>query len=132
MTDEAYREPPWLVRKVFNPLVMRLGMATTLVVPGRKTGELRSTPVNVLEHGDARYLIAPRGTTQWVKNLRAAGKAQLRRKGAVEDVRAEEVAVEERPPLIAAYRKRWDRQVKREFEALPDPADHPVFRLEAA
>lgn len=63
--------PGWFVRKVANPVVARLGMATTLVVRGRSSGAERSVPVNVLEHGGKRYLISARGESDWVKNLRA-------------------------------------------------------------
>ncbi len=75
--------------------------------------------------------MSARGETDWVRNLRAAGGGQLRRRGKTEDVRAEEVAVEDRPPIIAAYREKWDSQVKRYFEQLPDAADHPTFRIHA-
>ena len=56
----------------------------------------------------------------------------LRRRGDREPFRATEVPVAERPPIIAAYRDRWDREVKVHFTKMPDPAQHPVFRIEAA
>ncbi len=66
---------------VFNMAVQfltKLGVSLAgsrvLLVRGRKSGEIRSTPVNLLKVGGQRYLVAPRGQTQWVRNLRAAGE----------------------------------------------------------
>ena len=122
--------PGWFTRKVANPLVASFGLATTLAVKGRKSGEERTVPVNVLEHDGNRYLISPRGEMDWAKNLRAAGEGELRRKGSSERFAAVEIPVEGRPELIAAYRAKWDKQVKRYFEQLPDAADHPTFRVD--
>lgn len=126
----AYLRPSFVVRSVLNPLITRLGLTPTLAVRGRKTGEWRVAPVNVLEHGGARYLVAPRGEAQWVRNIRAAGGGELRRRGKTERFRAQELPVEERQPVVDAYRARWDKQVRKLFEQLPSPADHPVFRIE--
>jgi deazaflavin-dependent oxidoreductase (nitroreductase family) len=125
----AYLTPGRLMSRVVNPLLMRLGLKPTLAVRGRRSGEWRTVPVNVLELGGARYLVAIRGETEWVRNLRAAGTGELRWKDRVESFRAEEVPAEERGPIIAAYRERWEREVAKLFEQLPDAADHPVFRL---
>lgn len=127
MTDRAYLRPGRLVTTVVNPLLMRLGGATTLAVRGRTSGQWRTVPVNVLELSGRRYLVSPRGETQWVRNLRSAGGGELRRRGGVEPFTAVEVPVADRPAVIAAYRARWDRQVEKFFAQLPDPADHPVF-----
>ena len=70
-----------------------------------------------------------RGETQWVRNLRAAGEAELRRFRRSERIRAVEVPVDERAPIIAGYRARWDFVNRRFFASRPDAADHPVFRL---
>lgn len=129
-TDYIVHGP--LTQKVLNPLVMRLGLATTLAVRGRASGRIRTVPVNVLSLRGERYLVSARGQAQWVRNLRAAGQGELRRRGNVEHFAAEEVPggeVGAKSDIIAAYRKRWDSQVKRFFEALPDPADHPIFRI---
>ena len=114
---------------VMNPLLMRLGIKPTLAVRGRRSGEWRTVPVNVLELGGSRYLVAIRGETEWVRNLRASGSGEVRRRGRVERFEAEEVPDEERPPIIAAYREHWEREVGKLFRELPDAADHPVFRL---
>ena len=126
----AANQPGWFVKKVANPLVSAMGMATTLAVKGRSSGEERRVPVNVLEFDGNRYLISPRGEMDWVKNLRAAGTGELRRKGSTERFAAVEVPVAERPELIAAYRANWDKQVKQLFEEFPDPAVHPTFRVD--
>lgn len=125
----AYLKPGWVTSRVVNPALMQLGLKPTLAVRGRRSGEWRTVPVNVLEVEDRRYLVAIRGETEWVRNLRAAGAGELRRRDRVEPFRAEELPVDERPPIISAYRARWEREVGRFFAKLPDPADHPVFRL---
>ncbi len=132
MPQPHYLRPSWLISRVVNPLLMRLGVVPTLRVRGRKTGRWRSVPVNVLELDGERYLVAPRGETDWVRNLRAAGGGQLqygRRR--TEPFTLVEVRDEEKPRVIAAYLDRWGNQVRSQFEALPDAADHPVFRLES-
>ena len=84
----AYLKPPAFTRHVVNPLVSRLqtGGVATLTVPGRRTGRARTVPVIPVEVGGIRYLVSPYGESQWVGNLRAAGKATLARKGKVETV----------------------------------------------
>jgi deazaflavin-dependent oxidoreductase (nitroreductase family) len=126
----SYLRPGFIVRRIANPLITGLGLTPTLAVRGRKSGEWRLAPVNVLEHEGERYLVAPRGETQWVRNIRAAGGGELRRRGKVEPFRALELPVEERQPLIDAYRARWGKQVRKQFEELPNAADHPLFRIE--
>ena len=126
----GYLAPHWLVRRVVNPLVMRLQAATTLVVPTRRSGRRQAIPVCVLRHQGAHYLVSVRGESEWVANLRAAGGCELRRWRRSTAWRAVELPVEARPEIIEAYRRRWDRQVRRLFARLPDPAAHPVFRLD--
>jgi len=130
--DRRYLRPGPILSRLLNPLLMRLGLVPTLAVRGRRSGRWRTVPVNVLELDGARYLIAPRGETEWVRNLRAAGAGELRRRRRAEAFRAVEVPDEAKPRLIAAYRERWGYQVNAQFRALPDPADHPVFRIEPA
>jgi deazaflavin-dependent oxidoreductase (nitroreductase family) len=125
-----YLKPGWLTSRVLNPLFMRLGMIPTLAVRGRTSGEWRTVPVNVLELDGQRYLVAPRGDTQWVRNLRATGRGELRLRGRVEPFRATEIPDNEKPRVIEAYLARWGYQVKGYFKTLPNRADHPVFRIE--
>jgi deazaflavin-dependent oxidoreductase (nitroreductase family) len=126
----SYLRPGRLVQRVANPALMKLGLVPTLAVRGRKTGEWRTVPVNLLKLDDAWYLVSPRGETDWVRNLRAAGTGELRRGSRAKTFRAFEVADEQKPPVIDAYLARWGLQVKRLFRDLPNPADHPVFRIE--
>ncbi|WP_371782484.1 hypothetical protein [Streptosporangium subroseum] len=113
-----------------NPLIRRLGTAGTLEVVRRRTGTLQRVPVNVLEIAGNRYLVSMRGQTHWVRNLREAGHCTLHRRGRRCAYLAVELFGERRPPIIAAYGDRW--RVRRFFEKMPDPADHPVFRLDPA
>jgi hypothetical protein len=126
----AYRKPTWFVRNVFNPLALRTGLSgtQTLEVRRRRSGGPQRVPVIAVEHEGARYLVSPRGETDWVRNLRAAGgRGQL----GSEPFAATEVPAAERPPILDVYRKAAGMAVAAHFKALPDPADHPVFRLGA-
>src|SRR3954470_21847019 len=83
--DDRYIRPGWFTTHVFNRLVRRLtrmGISVAgsreLRVVGRRSGAVRTTAVNLLEVDGQRYLVAPRGTTEWVKNLRSAGHGELR------------------------------------------------------
>jgi len=112
-----------------------------LEVRGRKSGEWRQTPVNLLRHEGVEYLVAPRGQTQWVKNLRASGEGRLRVGRRAESFRAVELSDEERPAVLRAYLKKWKFEVGVFFGGVgPESAeeelrriapDHPVFRLTA-
>ena len=130
----AYLKPPFFVRNIGNKLVMRFGGggAWTLAVAGRTTGALRAVPVIPFEHDGAQYIVSTRGESEWVRNLRAAGTVELRRKGETQTRRATEVPVDQRGPIIAAYRERAGRSVTTYWKKLPDPADHPTFRLDPA
>lgn len=110
-----------------------------LEVRGRKSGEPRRTPVNVLELDGERYLVAPRGDTQWARNLRAAGEGKLLIGMRSEPFSAVELPEEERPPLLRAYLERWAWEVGAFFDGVgADSSEeelraaaskHPVFRL---
>lgn len=141
----AYHRPDAFTRILLNPLIglaTKLGMsprgAQLLVVRGRKSGEPRATPVNPLAVDGARYLVAPRGDTQWVRNLRAAGEARLRLGRREEAVRVVEVPDAEKPALLREYLRRWRPETGKFFAVGADPSDdelrgiaaeHPVFRL---
>lgn len=128
----AYLKPPAFARRVFNPLAMRLGIggSVTLVVPGRRTGRPLRVPVIPVEHDGARYVVSTRGESDWVRNLRSVGHGELSTRRGSEPFQAVEVPEEEREPVIDAYRRRAGRTVTGYWKKLPDPADHPVFRIE--
>ncbi len=143
---EHYQRPGWLTTNVFNRLVgalTRLGVSVygsrVLEVKGRKSGQWRQTPVNLLSVDGAEYLVAPRGHTQWVKNLRAGGEGRLRVGRRIEPFTAAELSDEEKPPVLRAYLKKWSFEVGAFFDGVgPDASDaqlrrigpdHPVFRL---
>lgn len=128
----AYLRPPLLTRKVFNAIAMRFGISgvQTLAVRRRKTGVEQTIPVIPVDHDGARYLVSPRCETEWVRNLRAArGEVELRSKQGSQRYRAAEVPVAERDAIIEAYRAKAGRTVAAYWKKLPDPADHPTFRL---
>src|ERR1700761_1069566 len=104
MSSPRYAEPGWFTRNVFNRAVRRLtrlGISVAgsreLRVRGRKSGEWRSTPVNLLTGDGQQYLVAPRGTTQWVRNLRAAGEGELRVGRRSEPFKAAELTDQDKP-----------------------------------
>jgi deazaflavin-dependent oxidoreductase (nitroreductase family) len=134
---------------LFNSAVAgltRLGISVmgsrVLSVRGRKTGEWRSTPVNPLSYEDQRYLVSPRGHTQWVRNMRVAGGGELRVGRRVERFTATELPDEQKPALLREYLRRWKFEVGTFFEGVgPDAPDeklreiapgYPVFRITAS
>jgi deazaflavin-dependent oxidoreductase (nitroreductase family) len=128
-SSSPYIKPGFVLSRVLNPVISLTGMTPTLAVRGRRTGEWRTVPVNILEVDGRRYLVAPRGDTQWARNLRAAGGGEIRRRGQVEPFQAVEIPPEQRELLIQAYLERFGSQVRSQFAALPDPKDHPVFEI---
>ncbi|HEY4428754.1 MAG TPA: nitroreductase family deazaflavin-dependent oxidoreductase [Solirubrobacteraceae bacterium] len=142
----ANRRPGWFTRRVFNPIVAlftRMGLSLlgsrVLEVRGRTSGQPRRTPVNLLKLEGARYLVAPRGETQWVRNLRASGEGRLLLGRSGEAFSAVEVADAEKLPILRAYLQRWKAEVGVFFDGVgPDSSEeelrreapkHPVFRL---
>jgi deazaflavin-dependent oxidoreductase (nitroreductase family) len=130
----AYLRPPPLTRRVINPLASRLrvGGVELLTVTGRRTGVPRRVPVIPVRVGSHRYLVAPYGVSDWVRNLRASGGGELLGHQPPEHFKAREVPVDERIEIIDAYRKVAGRSVERCFRSLPDPSEHPVFEIELA
>lgn len=126
-----YLRPPAVLARVVNPVVVRLGLGTVLVVRGRRSGRLISVPIGQpLALDGQRYLVSGRGTTHWIRNLRAAGEGTLRSRGRSERFRAVELTGAERDRVVAAYREHLGRSGERYFTEIPDPADHPVIRME--
>jgi deazaflavin-dependent oxidoreductase (nitroreductase family) len=144
--EPRFQEPGWFTKHVFNPLVAgltRLGLplagSRVLEVKGRKSGEWRKTPVNPLEFEGDRYLVAPRGEAQWVRNMRVTGGGRLVAGRRSEDFSATEVADAEKVAVLRAYLTKWAWEVGAFFggvgsdasdeELLRIAPDHPVFRI---
>ena len=142
-----YVKPDWFTKNVFNPTVAlftRLGVSVwgsrILRVRGRKSGEWRSSPVNLLTFQGKRYLVAPRGHTQWVRNIRISHEGSLVLRSRTEKFRAVEVADEDKLPILRDYLRRWKFEVGMFFDGVgPDSPeselrriapDHPVFRVD--
>jgi len=92
--------------------------ARQLQVRGRTSGEWRATPVNLLELDGRQYLVAPRGHTQWVRNLRVAGEGRLRRGRRVEEFTAVELDDAVKPAIIREYLRLWAFEVGRFFDGI--------------
>jgi deazaflavin-dependent oxidoreductase (nitroreductase family) len=142
-----YRPPGWFTQNIFNNVVAgltRLGISVwgsrILEVKGRKTGQARRTPVNLLRIESQEYLVSPRGEGQWVRNVRADnGQLDLLVGWRREHYSAIEVPDEQKVPILRAYLKRWKAEVGVFFDGVgPDSSDeaisaiapkHPVFAL---
>jgi deazaflavin-dependent oxidoreductase (nitroreductase family) len=150
MTETRYLEPGWFTRNVFNRAVRRLTLlglsvmgSRELRVRGRKSGEWRATPVNLLIVDGQRYLVSPRGITQWSRNLRAAGTGELRVGRRVEVFTAVELGDEVKVPILREYLRRWawevgaffpgiDAKKSSDEEISAIAAGFPVFAIEPA
>lgn len=145
-STNRYVRPGWFTTHVFNRLVQALtsmGISVwgsrTLWVRGRSSGEWRSNPVNLLSFNDNFYLVAPRGETQWVRNLRVAESGELRVGRKVQTFAATELDNAEKTDVLRAYLKRWKLEVGVFFDGVSATSpiaeldriapSHPVFRL---
>jgi deazaflavin-dependent oxidoreductase (nitroreductase family) len=140
-------QKPGRIDRLFNRIVAaftHLGLSVmgsrVLEVRGRTSGRPRRTPVNLLTIDGERYLVAPRGQTQWVRNLRAAGgEGDLLLGRRREHFVARELADAEKEPILRAYLRRWKWEVGQFFGGVDANAtteqleqiapDHPVFRV---
>ncbi|MFF7529243.1 nitroreductase family deazaflavin-dependent oxidoreductase [Streptomyces bobili] len=146
MSAAHVKKPGWFTVNVFNRAVAwltRRGLSVwgsrVLAVRGRKSGQWRTTPVNLLTVDGGQYLVAPRGHVQWTHNMRAVGGGELRLGRKVDEFTAAEVGDDEKVPLLRAYLKRWKAEVGVFFNGVgPDSPDadlrriapdHPVFRI---
>ncbi|HML00637.1 MAG TPA: nitroreductase family deazaflavin-dependent oxidoreductase [Acidimicrobiales bacterium] len=146
---DHYRAPGWFTRRVFNGVVAlftRAGLSVwgsrLLQVRGRRTGEWRTTPVNLLLLDGERYLVAPRGETQWVRNLRAAGGGELVLGRRSEPFTATEIVDDaQKVRVLRAYLRRWRAEVGVFFDGATADSDdavlagiaprHPMFLVSA-
>ena len=132
--------------RIFNATVAALARAGVslygtrlLAVRGRKSGDWRTAPVNLLEHDGANYLVAPRGETQWVRNLRVSGSGELRLGRRCETFSATELSDDDKAPVLREYLRQWEFEVKAFFGGVGAAASdaelrqiapaHPVFRI---
>jgi deazaflavin-dependent oxidoreductase (nitroreductase family) len=133
VSDRRYVKPPWMQRHVGNRMsvLFQPSMISKLSVRGRRSGRWHTTPVAVLEHNGERYLVSYRGASDWARNLEASHAARLKQRSRVEDIEVADVPVDERETLLAAYAERYGKMptVGPVLRALPDPADHPIFRI---
>jgi len=147
MADAPFLKPTPVDRifsKVFGALV-KLGIGFrhnfVLEVPGRKSGKLFSTPIDILEYSGKRYLVAPRGQTEWVRNAEAAGRVTLKKGRESHQFRIRSVPPVERPELLKAYLNSFKTTVQRFFpvkagspvsDFVPLAERYPVFELTPA
>lgn len=144
-----YLQPGWVTKHVFNRAMRRLTKlgisirgSRELRIIGRTSGEWRSVPVNPLDIDGERYLIAPRGTTDWVRNLRIAGGGELRIGSRTERFTATELDDEAKPEILREYLRRWKTEVGVFFDGIgPDATTaqlsaiapgYPVFAIQLA
>lgn len=143
-TIPAFREPT-AVEKLFNRtfgFLVGLGIGPAhihlLEVRGRKTGKLYRTPVDLLSLNGKKYLVAPRGRTQWVRNAEAAAEIVLKRGSTRQEFRLRAIPDAEKPPILKAYLDSFKTEVQRYFtvaagsppEAFVNVAsDYPAFEL---
>lgn len=117
-------------RRLGGPIFSRLGFTAVLEVSGRRAG----TPLHVtlvpVEVDGTWYLLSHYGVSDWVRNLRAAGRGGLRRKGRAEAFIAVEVDGDERDRVIAAFHARTPKRLTRDFDQHTNAADHPTFRVD--
>ena len=157
MSDNTHRSAPRylmpttaagrLMGRFFNSTIeglTKLGVSVlgsrVLYVRGRKSGEWRTAPVNLLAYEGNHYLVAPRGHTQWVRNLRAAGAGELHVGRRIEKFTAYELTDADKPAILREYLRRWKIEVAAFFEGIgADATDaqllaiapgYPVFRIE--
>jgi deazaflavin-dependent oxidoreductase (nitroreductase family) len=125
----AFRAPSAVERtfnKAFGFLVgMGLGFSYNYLVQvkGRKSGKVYSTPIDLLERGGKRFLVAPRGRTQWVRNAEAAGEVTLKKGSQRQQFRLRALSDQEKPEILKAYLDQFKREVQTYF---PVPAGSPV------
>ena len=127
--SDRYLEPGWFTQHVLNRGIRRLARwgvgpkgLRELRVRGRRSGEWRTVAVNLLDLDGCRYLVAPRGTTQWVRNLRASGGGELRLGRTVEPFRAREVPDDDKPAILREYLRRWKAEVRVFFDGIDEHA----------
>jgi hypothetical protein len=135
MRRRRYLKPPWMQRNVGNRLapLFRPSLVRKLSVAGRRSGRWHTLPIVVLEHNGERYLVSVYGQSDWALDLRASHSGRLTTHGHTEEITVGEVPIPDRASLLQAYTARHGKVpgVAATLRALPDPADHPIFRITA-
>jgi deazaflavin-dependent oxidoreductase (nitroreductase family) len=119
-----------LSRRLLGPIWLRVGFTAMLEVPGRQTGTARRVALLPIEVDGTTYLLSQYGVSEWVRNLRAAGRGELRRKGRSQAFTAVEVDGAERDQVIAAFHAKTPKQFTSDFAQRPEATDHPTFRVD--
>ena len=136
MNTSRYIKPPFMQRHVGNRMsvLFRPSLLSKLSVRGRRSGRWHTTPVAVLDHDGERYLVSYRGASDWARNLEASHTARLAQHGRVEEIDVADVPASERRELLDVYRDRYGKMptVGSVLDKLPEPADHPMFRITAS
>jgi deazaflavin-dependent oxidoreductase (nitroreductase family) len=132
-----YDEPNRTARAA-NALIRRLAEvgisiagSRALRVRGRKTGKARSVVINVLSVDGIDYLVSPRGTTQWVRNVRAAGVVDVGPRWRRRRLQATELADSAKPDLLRKYLDKWYWEVKGHIAGLTPDSDDSGIRAAA-
>jgi deazaflavin-dependent oxidoreductase (nitroreductase family) len=133
------------VGNFFTKCLLSLGVSyngsALITVPGRKTGRPHSTPISIQEVGGQRYLQSPFGNVNWVRNLRAAGKATLSWGRRQEAVSVTELSPQEAAPIIKSYLAHAPKMIQEYFDVTPESSleefiqearKRPVFKIHAA
>jgi deazaflavin-dependent oxidoreductase (nitroreductase family) len=136
--SERYQRPNWFTKNVFNRVVAgltRMGVSIAgsriLRVRGRSSGVWRETPVNLLTLDGERYLVAPRGETQWVRNLRVNPEGELRVGRQRETFLGTELTGDGKADVLRAYLKRWKWEVGAFFHGVGSDSSDDELRAEA-
>lgn len=136
MKTRPYIKPPFMQRHVGNRMsvLFRPSLLSKLSVRGRRSGSWHTTPVAVLDHDGERYLVSYRGASDWARNLEASHTGRLAQRDRVEEIDVADVPVSERCELLDVYRDRYGKMptVGSVLDKLPEPADHPMFRITAS
>src|ERR1700683_1087594 len=113
---------PTVVDRAFNRVfgfLVGLGIGFShnylLQVRGRKSGKIYSTPIDLLELGGKRFLVAPRGRTQWVRNAEAAGEVTLKKGKTKLKFRLRAIPDAGKPEILKAYLDNFKREVQTYF-----------------
>jgi len=128
-TLPSFRQPTAIERafnKTFGFLVgLGLGFSYNylLQVRGRKSGKIYSTPIDLLEIDGKRFLVAPRGRAQWVRNAESAGEVTLKKGSQRNKFGLRTLSDQEKPAILKAYLDQFKREVQGYF---PVPAGSPL------